>query len=78
MPLEAPLDPPAKRATELNRRFAHHAAAEVLAHALHDPEMGNAALVSSFGGEAIVLLHMLSVVDRTTPVLFVDTEMLFP
>ncbi|MXW87755.1 MAG: phosphoadenylyl-sulfate reductase [Boseongicola sp. SB0667_bin_21] len=78
MPLEAPLAPPAERAAELNRRFAHHAAAEVLAHALHDPETGNAALVSSFGAEAVVLLHMASVIDRTTPVLFVDTEMLFP
>ena len=78
MPLEAPLAPPAERTAELNRRFAHHAAAEVLAHALHDPEMGNAALVSSFGAEAVVLLHMVSVIDRTTPVLFVDTEMLFP
>lgn len=78
MPLEAPLAPPAERAAELNRRFAHHAATEVLAHALHDPEMGNAALVSSFGAEAVVLLHMASVIDRTTPVLFVDTEMLFP
>lgn len=78
MPLEAPLAPPAERAAELNRRFAHHAAADVLAHALHDPEMGNAALVSSFGAEAVVLLHMASVIDRTTPVLFVDTEMLFP
>ncbi|MDE0348047.1 MAG: phosphoadenylyl-sulfate reductase [Boseongicola sp.] len=78
MPLEAPLAPPAERAAELNRRFAHHAAAEVLAHGLHDPETGNAALVSSFGAEAVVLLHMASVIDRTTPVLFVDTEMLFP
>ncbi|MDE0694777.1 MAG: phosphoadenylyl-sulfate reductase [Boseongicola sp.] len=78
MPLEAPLAPPAERAAELNRRFVHHAAAEVLAHALHDPEMGSAALVSSFGAEAIALLHMVSVIDRTTPVLFLDTEMLFP
>ena len=78
MPLEAPLAPPAERALELNRRFAHHAAAEVLTHALHDPEMGNAALVSSFGAEAVVLLHMVSVIDRTTPVVFVDTDMLFP
>ena len=78
MPLEAPLAPPAERAAELNRRFAHHAAAEVLAYALHDPEMGTAALVSSFGAETIVLLHLASVIDRTTPVLFVDTEMLFP
>ena len=78
MPLEAPLDPVSVRVTDLNRRYAHHAATEVLAHALTDPQVGNAALVSSFGAESVVLLHMVSVIDRTTPVLFVDTEMLFP
>ena len=78
MPLEAPLAPVAERAAELNARYAHHAAPDVLAHALDDPMVGPAALVSSFGAEAVVLLHMVSVIDRTTPVLFIDTEMLFP
>ncbi|MEO0990285.1 MAG: phosphoadenylyl-sulfate reductase, partial [Pseudomonadota bacterium] len=53
-------------------------ATRVLADALSDPEVGRAALVSSFGAESVVLLHMVSVIDRTTPVLFIDTEMLFP
>ncbi len=78
MPLEAPLAPVSERVAELNARYAHHAAAEVLAHALDDPQVGQTALVSSFGAESVVLLHMVSVVDRTTPVLFLDTEMLFP
>ncbi|MDJ1016858.1 MAG: phosphoadenylyl-sulfate reductase [Paracoccaceae bacterium] len=78
MPLEAPLDPVDIRAAELNRRYAHHSGADVLAHALTDPQVGNAALVSSFGADAVVLLHMVSVIDRTTPVIFLDTEMLFP
>ncbi len=78
MPLEAPLAPVAERVADLNARYAHHAAADVLAHALDDPMIGPAALVSSFGAESVVLLHMMSVIDRTTPVLFLDTEMLFP
>jgi phosphoadenosine phosphosulfate reductase len=78
MPLEAPLAPVATRVAELNARYAHHAAPDVLAHALDDPMVGRAALVSSFGAEAVVLLHMVSVIDRTTPILFADTEMLFP
>lgn len=78
MPLEAPLAPVAERVAALNARYAHHAAADVLAHTLDDPQVGHTALVSSFGAESVVLLHMLSVVDRTTPVLFLDTEMLFP
>jgi phosphoadenosine phosphosulfate reductase len=35
------------------------------------------ALVSSFGSESAVLLHMLSAIDRDAPVLFLDTGQLF-
>jgi phosphoadenosine phosphosulfate reductase len=38
---------------------------------------GEVALVSSFGAEAAVLLHMVSRIDRDLPVLMVDTLMLF-
>jgi phosphoadenosine phosphosulfate reductase len=34
---------------------------------------GKAAVVSSFGAESAVLLHMVSQVDKTTPVIFLDT-----
>ncbi len=78
MPLEAPLAPVFERVAELNRIYAHHSATAVLERALDDPEVGSTALVSSFGAESVVLLHMVSVIDRTTPVLFLDTEMLFP
>ncbi len=78
MPLEAPLAPVADRVADLNRRYQHHSATAVLEHALFDPQVGQLALVSSFGAESVALLHMLSVIDRTTPVLFLDTEMLFP
>jgi phosphoadenosine phosphosulfate reductase len=50
----------------------------VLEHALRDREVGRVALVSSFGAESVVLLHLLSVISPHTPVLFIDTEMLFP
>lgn len=78
MPLEAPLASVSERVAELNSRFAHQSAAAVLEHALTDPQIGTTALVSSFGAESVALLHMVSVIDRTTPVLFLDTEMLFP
>ncbi len=77
MPLEAPLAPVADRVRELNERYRHHGATSVLEHALRDAQVGRIALVSSFGAELVVLLHMISVMDRTTPVLFLDTEMLF-
>lgn len=35
------------------------------------------ALVSSFGAESAVLLHMAAEIDRSIPVLFLDTGMLF-
>lgn len=78
MPLEASLPPVAERVTRLNDRYRHHGATAVLERALSDPEVGRVALVSSFGAESVVLLHMISVMDRTTPVLFLETQMLFP
>ena len=77
MPLEAPLAPVAVRADDLNARYRHHAASAVLRHALSDAQVGRIALVSSFGAESVVLLHMLAMIDRTVPVLFIDTQMLF-
>lgn len=50
----------------------------VLKHVLADVELGKVALVSSFGAEAVVLLHMVSQIDKDTPVIFLETEMLFP
>lgn len=38
---------------------------------------GQVALVSSFGAEAAVLLHMVAGIDRHVPVLMIDTLMLF-
>lgn len=38
---------------------------------------GRIALVSSFGAESAVLLHMIAEIDRTIPVIFLDTGKLF-
>ena len=40
--------------------------------------LGRIAMVSSFGAESVVLLHMLAQRHPDAPVLFVDTMMLFP
>ena len=66
----------AAKADRLNRRFANRSAVEVVRFAL--TEMGRVAMVSSFGAESVVLLHMVSLIDRSAPVWFIDTEMLFP
>ena len=67
----------ADRVAALNTRYRHHSATAVLEHALNDPELGRVALVSSFGAESVVLLHLVSVIAPETPVLFIDTRMLF-
>ncbi|WP_317054968.1 phosphoadenylyl-sulfate reductase [Roseovarius rhodophyticola] len=65
------------RVDSLNEWYRLHSATAVLTHALGNPDAGKLALVSSFGAESVVLLHMVSVIDRSTPVIFIDTEMLF-
>ncbi|WP_424933351.1 phosphoadenylyl-sulfate reductase [Amaricoccus macauensis] len=60
----------------LNLRFRDASAEDVIAGVR--AEFGNeVALVSSFGAEAAVLLHLASRVDTGLPVLFIDTLMLF-
>jgi len=66
-----------ERVQALNNRYRHHSATSVLSHALNDPDVGKLALVSSFGAESVVLLHMVSVTRRDTPVIFIDTRLLF-
>lgn len=65
------------RVDELNARYKRFAAIPVLRAALEDATVGKTALVSSFGAESVVLLHMASLIDRHLPVIFIDTQMLF-
>jgi phosphoadenosine phosphosulfate reductase len=53
-------------------------AEHVLEAMIHDRFEGKIALVSSFGTESAVLLHMIAQVDKATPVIFLDTGKLFP
>lgn len=78
MPLDLNLAPVGARVTALNQRYRHHSATSVLELALRDHDLGQVALVSSFGAESVVLLHLVSVIAPETPVLFIDTRMLFP
>lgn len=65
------------RVATLNARYRHHGATAVLEGALNDPEAGRIAMVSSFGAESVALLHLVAMVDRRVPVLFIDTRLLF-
>lgn len=74
MPLDAPV---AARVAALNTKYRHHGATAVMERALSDADLGRIGLVSSFGAESVVLLHLVSVMQRDLPVIFIDTEMLF-
>lgn len=50
----------------------------VIETAIHGAFVGSVAVLSSFGVESAVLLHLVSQIDMNTPVLFVDTGRMFP
>jgi len=64
-------------ASALNARYGDLDAPEVIALAADELFPGSIALVSSFGAESAVLLHLVSQVDRSLPVIFLDTGRLF-
>jgi phosphoadenosine phosphosulfate reductase len=62
----------AESAAALSTEFETLPAEAVVARAI-DEFRGRIALVSSFGAEAAALLHVVARIDRTTPVIFLDT-----
>jgi phosphoadenosine phosphosulfate reductase len=65
-------------ASRLAEKFFALDAQKLLRLAIEDLFPGRIALVSSFGADSAVLLHMVSEIERTTPVIFIDTLQLFP
>lgn len=68
---------PTARAQALIKKFEGVDAQELITQLTKDVFQGQLALVSSFGADAAVLLHMVSEADRDTPVIFLETGMLF-
>lgn len=62
-----------ERAFRLDSMFSGKNAADVLEHVIKREFPGRVALVSSFGVESVVLLHLVSRIDAFLPVLFLDT-----
>jgi phosphoadenosine phosphosulfate reductase len=62
----------------LNNLFRGQDAAEVVASVIGAGLLGETAIVSSFGAESAVLLHLVSRVAPDMPVLFLDTGKHFP
>ena len=65
-------------AVRLNRIFRGNDTVEMLTSVLRDGLAGDVAVVSSFGAESSVLLHLISRIDPAIPVLFLETGKHFP
>jgi len=64
-------------AAALNARYGHLDAHDAIAVAASELFPGRTALVSSFGADSAVLLHLVAEVDPDLPVVFLDTGRLF-
>ncbi|MEI6642388.1 MAG: phosphoadenylyl-sulfate reductase [Novosphingobium sp.] len=65
-------------AIRLNNLFRGTDTPEMLRSVLKDKLIGDVAVVSSFGAESAVLLHLIAEVDKAIPVIFLETHKHFP
>ncbi|AOR75461.1 phosphoadenylyl-sulfate reductase [Novosphingobium resinovorum] len=65
-------------AVRLNRLFRGTDTSEMLETLLKERMAGDVGIVSSFGAESAVLLHLVASVDPSVPVLFLETGKHFP
>ncbi|WP_421839234.1 phosphoadenylyl-sulfate reductase [Novosphingobium sp.] len=65
-------------AIRLNNLFRGTDTPEMLRSVLKDKLIGEVAVVSSFGAESAVLLHLIAQVDPSIPVIFLETHKHFP
>ncbi|MFZ9394976.1 MAG: phosphoadenylyl-sulfate reductase [Erythrobacter sp.] len=65
-------------ALRLNRMFRGSSTEEMLEAVLRDGLAGDLAVVSSFGAESAVLLHLIASIEPDIPVLFLETGKHFP
>jgi phosphoadenosine phosphosulfate reductase len=65
-------------AIRLNHMFRGRDTVEMLEVLLRENMLGDVAIVSSFGAESAVLLHLIASIDPSVPVLFLETGKHFP
>lgn len=64
-------------ATALEAKFAGRDTADLLRAIFDEPPFADVALVSSFGSESAVLLHLVAQFDKSVPLIFVNTQKIF-
>jgi phosphoadenosine phosphosulfate reductase len=67
----------AEQVAALNARFVGDSAADMLAELLSGELQGRVAVVSSFGAESAVLLDLVAAVDRSVPLIFINTQKMY-
>lgn len=70
-------NPAAGHAALLNQRYHDRPTLDVLDEVINREFGGRVALVSSFGADSVVLLHLASEVAPSVPVIFIDTGKIF-
>ncbi len=65
-------------AVRLNNMFRGRDTVDMLTVLLKENMLGDAAIVSSFGAESAVLLHLIGSIDPSVPVIFLETGKHFP
>ncbi|MBC6438576.1 MAG: phosphoadenylyl-sulfate reductase [Rhodobacteraceae bacterium] len=66
------------KARVLSMRYGNQGGAEALCGAIREDFPGRIGLVSSFGSDSAVLLHMVAQIDPRVPVIFLQTQKHFP
>lgn len=61
----------------LNAGYEAMTAQEILRHAIHEQFVDRITIVSSFGAESVILLHMISQIEPSLPVIMLNTGKLF-
>jgi phosphoadenosine phosphosulfate reductase len=64
-------------AAALEAKWAGVDTVEMLRGLFADPPWSDIALVSSFGSESAVLLHFVAQIDKTVPLIFINTQKIF-
>ncbi|CAM3146564.1 Adenosine 5'-phosphosulfate reductase [Sphingomonas antarctica] len=64
-------------AAALEAQWAGVETADMLHGLFADPPWADIALVSSFGSESAVLLHLVAEIDKTVPLIFINTQKIF-
>jgi len=78
VPPETASGPLPERLTELRSRYGALEGAALLEKMIETEFPDRIAVVSSFGAESVILLHLVARIDPSTPVLFLNTGKLFP